>query len=183
MISDNAQNSLNQMMIRAIKSSPLISTAVSYEINRAANICQRSSSKSVVLTVSSYQFRLTFMIHFSVDEKTRNHFSEVNNLRTSDMNERNFMDAIRECGNICCGNLNRNLAPIFPHVGMSTPNIIDVQSASFLKKLGDGYLAHFDVVIEFGPKFQVSLCINEFDDLDFDMAFDQDEITGELEFF
>jgi len=183
MISNTAQNTLNQMLVRAIKTSPLVSEAGSYEINPAASICQISASKMVVLTVSSYKFRLTFMIHFMPDEKTKTHFMPATNCGAADWNERAFMDAMRECGNICCGNLNRDLVRAFPHVGMSTPNIIDVQCAAFLGKLGAGYLVHSDVVILYGPKFQVSLCINAFDYLDFSLDFVEAEVTGELELF
>lgn len=183
MISQKAQHSLRAMLYRAIKSSPLVAATSAYGISPITDVRQISAMNLVVLTVSSYAFRLIFLLHFSLDEKTKSHFSSGSNAASSDTAEREFLDAIRECGNICCGNLNRDLVRVFPHVGMSTPIIIDARSAAYLAKLGDGYLEHVEVAIASGPTFHVSLCVNEFDDLDFELNSDEEEITGELKMF
>ena len=48
--------------------------------------------------------------------------------------EQAFFDAIAERGNICCGILNRDLGHYFPHMGLSTPNILDKECSSKLEK-------------------------------------------------
>ena len=183
MISHSAQQTFNQMVIRAIQASSLMVDGVQPDIVSQTTRTCMTTEKVVLLTVSSYQFRLSFLIHFSPDVATYAHFANVNNLDPAAMGEAEFIDAISECGNICCGNLNRDLARIFPHIGMSTPNILDSRSIASLNQLGQGYLQHFEWVNHAGPQFGVSLCVNAFSELDFVGDFAQEESTGELEMF
>ncbi|MEI8170166.1 MAG: hypothetical protein WCG50_10860 [Rhodoferax sp.] len=183
MISPNAQQAFNQMVIRAIQASPLVADGVQTDIATKPTRTCVQTKQVVLLTVSSYKFRLSFLIHFSPDEATYAHFSSVNKLASNTMKEIEFIDAISECGNICCGNLNRDLAHIFPHIGMSTPNIIDSRCITSLDKLGLGYLQHFEWDNPNGPQFGVSLFVNAFSELDFVGDFTQEESTGELEMF
>ncbi|MES2948060.1 MAG: hypothetical protein V4858_05895 [Pseudomonadota bacterium] len=78
-----------------------------------------------MLTVASFLFRLPVLIYFSSDEATQGHFARINNIDPSEMSAQAFLDVIGECGNICCGTLNRELVLVCPHVAMSTPNIIE----------------------------------------------------------
>ncbi len=183
MISSNAKQTLNQMVIRAIQASPLVLNGVLPDISMAPTPSRVTTQRAVLLTVLSYAFRLSFLIHFSPDETTHAHLANANGLVASDMDEKEFMDAIHECGNICCGNLNRDLAHFFPHIGMSTPNIIDNRCVAHLDKLGQGYVQHFNWVSPVGAQFGVSLCLNAFSELDFTGDFPQEESTGELEMF
>jgi hypothetical protein len=183
MISSQAQQAFQQMVDRAVQSSPLVVPGVLCTVAPEPELSRLGAQQVVVLTVSSYVFRLTLLIHFSPDEKTYAHFAAVNQLALAEMEEQSFIDAISECGNICCGNLNRDLARVFPHVGMSTPNIIDSRCVAYLDKLGEGYLQHFALQQTGGPSFGVSLCVNPFGPLDFAGDFAEAETTGELEMF
>ena len=183
MISSAAQQSFNQMVVRAIQASPLAQGGVLRTVELLPELSQVHSTQAAVLTVSSYVFRLTFMLHFSDDAATRAHFAAIARVATDELQEQAFMDAIRECGNICCGNLNRDLVRVFPHLGMSTPNILDRRCADHLGRLGAGHLQHFALLGAGGPQFAVTLCVNAFSALDFTAELTQDEQTGELEMF
>jgi CheY-specific phosphatase CheX len=183
MISSTARQTFDRMVQRAILASPLIGADVQRSIEAGVNEESIQTQKAVVLTVSSYVFRLTLLIHFSEDEATRAHFAAVNRVAPQDLDAQAFMDSIRECGNICCGNLNRDLVRVFPHVGMSTPNIIDRRCMAYLGKLGQGYVQHFGLLGGEGPALAVTVCVNEFADLDFSAEFEEAETTGELEMF
>jgi hypothetical protein len=183
MISTQAQLAFQQMVARAVQSSPLVLPGAHCTVVPEPDRARLATDRVVVLTVSSYVFRLTLLIHFSPDQKTYAHFATVNRLALAEMGEQAFVDAISECGNICCGNLNRDLARIFPHVGMSTPNIIDSRCVASLDKLGAGYLQHFALQQPDGPGFAISLCVNAFGPLDFAGDFAAAEETGELEMF
>ncbi len=137
-----------------------------------------------MLTISSYLFRLLVLIHFTPDDATKAYFAKANQLDLSDMNEQSFHDTISEYGNMCCGILNRELGVFFPHIGMSTPNILDKHCASYLRLLGGGHIQHFAVGINGAPLFQVSLCVCDYADLDFMVdANEENSHTGELELF
>jgi hypothetical protein len=183
MISSSAQQALQQMLSRAVLASPLVAAGANCSVVPEHTLSHLPAERMVVLTISSYAFRLTFLLHFSADEKTYAHFAAVNRLALAELGEQAFVDAISECGNICCGNLNRDLARLFPHVGMSTPNIIDRRCVAYLDKLGQGHQQHFAVQQTDGAAFAVSLCVNAYGPLDFVGDFAQAEQTGELEMF
>jgi len=183
MISNNARKSIDKMVERAIQASPLVSADAPRQIEAGVDLARIATEKMVALTVSSYVFRVTFLIHFSGDEATRAHFAAVNRVAVQELDDQAFNDSIRECGNICCGNLNRDLVRVFPHVGMSTPNIIDRRCIDYLGKLGQGYVQHFGLLGNTGPALAVTVCVNEFEDLDFSGDFEEAEATGELEMF
>ena len=183
MISPTARQTIDQMVFRAIRASPLLGIGVARSVEVRPDLTQLASEQAVVLTVSSYVFRLTFMIHFAQDDQTRAHFAAFNRVAASDLDDQQYLDAIRECGNVCCGNLNRDLVRFFPHVGMSTPNIIDRRCVAYLDKLGEGYVQHFVLLDAAGPPFAVTVCVNAFADLDFAGDFADAEETGELEMF
>jgi hypothetical protein len=183
MISQAARTAMGNMLRQGVSASLLVSPQDPIEFAPALGIGHIQTSKIVMLSVSSYCFRLVLLIHFSPDEATRNHFSKLNKLAASEMDDQTFGDVIRECGNICCGSINRDLARVFPHVGMSTPNILDRQCASSLALLGGTFEEHVDIILPGGPKLHASLCVSEFEDLDFEMATRENESNGELEMF
>jgi len=183
MISKNAQRSFSQILQQGIKASLLASPLDSVDIKPVADPSGFSCTQIVVLSVSSYHFRLLVLIYFTPDALTKTHIAALNKMDVQNMNTQAFTDAIRECGNICCGSLNRELVMEFPHVGMSTPNIIDRQCAQYLGVLGSTYQQHFDISIPQGPHFHASLCVSEFVDLDFDIQINETQSGGELEMF
>jgi hypothetical protein len=183
MISQAARTAMGGMLRQGVRASLLVSPEDSIEFVATLGVGHIQTTHIVMLSVSSYCFRLVLLIHFSPDEATRNHFSKLNKVVASDMNDQAFTDAISECGNICCGSINRGLAKIFPHVGMSTPNIIDRQCANSLALLGGTFEEHVDIILPGGPKLHASLCVSEFEDLDFDVAAGEEESSGELEMF
>ena len=183
MISPAARNVLQQMVVRAIQASPLVLADQARLIEVGPTLLRVQYEQAVLLTVSSYVFRLTLLIHFRDDSATRAHFAAVNRVPAAEMDAQAFNDAIRECGNICCGNLNRDLVHVFPHVGMSTPNIIDHRCVAYLGKLDADYVQHFEMGDSAGPPFALTLCVKAFAALDFAADFAAEEQTGELEMF
>ena len=137
----------------------------------------------VILTVSSYLFRLIVMIYFTDDAPTREHFARIYRITASEMNRKAFLDAICECANMVVGTLNRDLAMVFSSVGMSTPNIIDKNCAAYLGTLHFGYTKTFAALVNGEKSFHVTLGVTEFDDIDFSVEASCGENTGELEIF
>lgn len=184
MISNRARDSLDQMVMLGIKASVGGVSPENCEISVLPTNAEIAESKVVVLTVASYLFRLLVLVYFSPDESTKAHFSRMDGIESIKMSEQDFLDAIRECGNICCGTLNRELARVYPHVAMSTPNIIDRECVDHLKLLGGGHLQHFRAVVGDGKQWHFSLCVRDYADIDFDWALKPDVVSaGEMEFF
>jgi hypothetical protein len=153
----------------------------------------------VVLTVSSYLFRLLAIVYFRDDAATRAFFAGTSAAETIDaagaegspvtatLTEQEFLDRIGECGNMLCGSLNRDLGRHFPHVGMSTPNIIDRDCMRYVDLLGCGLKRHYRISLPDDLVMHASLCVSDYGTVDFHVepaaAQEEDVSTGELEFF
>jgi hypothetical protein len=182
-ISQSARDGFDTLLKQALKSS-MVPSEASVEISTIADVSAIAEKQIVVLTVSSYLFRLMVMFYFTPDATTKGHFARLNRVEPAEMGEQAFMDAIAECGNLCCGILNRDLGRFFPHLGMSTPNVIDKNCAAYLQKLNAGHIQHFAVDIPESPRLHVSLCVSAYADMDFTVSADEEEVsTGELELF
>jgi CheY-specific phosphatase CheX len=184
MISNRAQNSFDQMLMQGIQACLGSSASESCEISVLPNTAEVRESKVVVLTVASYLFRLLVLIYFSPDESTKAHFARINNIEPADFTDQAFQDAIRECGNICCGTLNRELARVYPHVAMSTPNIIERECVNYLESLHGGHLRHLRAIASDGKQWHFSVCVRDYADIDFEWAVEEAATSaGEMEFF
>jgi hypothetical protein len=73
----------------------------------------------------------------------------------------------------------------FPHVGMSTPNIIDKDCMKYIDLLGCGLVRHYRVVLAGELTMYASLCVASEGLLDFhvDPTGDATVDSGELELF
>ncbi|WDZ94205.1 hypothetical protein Herbaro_11915 [Herbaspirillum sp. WKF16] len=183
LISQSARDGFDTLLQQALKAS-MVPAESSVEISAIEDISAISEKKIVVLTVSSYLFRLMVMFYFTPDAATRGHFARLNRVDAEEMGEQGFMDAIAECGNLCCGILNRDLGRFFPHLGMSTPNVIDRNCAAYLQRLNAAHIRHFAVEIPESPRLHVSLCISAYDAMDFTVSAEEEDVsTGELELF
>ena len=184
MISHNACESFDHLLLQGIRSCLVNQESDSCDINVQDDLTGSHESHLAVLTISSYLFRLMVLIHFSADDPTREHLAKLSNASVNDLNEQAFLDAICERANMCCGSLSRDLSQTFPHIGMSTPNIVDRQCASHLHSLNPGHKRHFKVTVNSTAQFHVTLCVSSYDKLDFVVDKSAAEVhCGELEMF
>lgn len=164
MISEPAQAALDHLLSRALLSGIGTADNAAIEVSVVDTALHFPETHVVALTISSYLVKMMVMIYF-----TPEHASE---------------DAIGESANLCCGILNRDLGKFFPHLGMSTPNILFKQSALHLQSLHYNYLQHFRVSMAAGGAVHASLCVFAYEAMDFTVDPDQQpEETGELELF
>lgn len=184
MISTRATKSFDDMLVIGIKTSMGDAVSDSGAVEVLVDPDEIQETHVVVLTVASYVFRLLVMVYFSPDDSTKAHFANITHVDPAEMSEQAFLDALQECGNICCGTLNRELVRVFPHVGMSTPNIIERECANYLRALPGGHLQHFRASNNAGRNFYFGICVRDFADIDFEWAPAEEEVAaGELEFF
>lgn len=184
MISTRAQKHFDEMLTLGIKASLGGSASNVSEVEPVTTLKDIKETHAVMITVASFLFRLSVLIYFSPDEATRRHFVGVEGDDSAATDDQTFFDAIRECCNVCCGSLNRELARVFPHVAMSTPNIIERECGNHLETLKGGYLQHFRATTDAGSQFYVTLCVRDYANVDFEWAMAQEtESSGELEFF
>lgn len=184
MISNRVRDSFDQMLMMGIKASMAGSSPETCEIAVLANPKEIQETTVVMLTVASFLFRLSVVIYFSSDDAIKAHFASLNNIDPTEMSDQAFLDAMRECGNICCGTLNRELSRVYPHVAMSTPNIIERECVDHLDTLKGGHLQYFRATIDGSKQFHVSVCVRDYADIDFEWTMvEETTAAGEMEFF
>lgn len=131
----------------------------------------------VVLTISSFLFRVSTIFHISEDPATRDYF-----LRNT--GNESLAEVFSEIGNLCSGAMNSELLRYFPHLGMSTPYTLSSRCLPFLDELKPGYLSRHAITINGSARLQATLCMRGYAPIDFvvDKSAAADE-TGELELF
>jgi hypothetical protein len=188
MISNSAKNSFDQSIMQALKGAMIAASGDACEVTKEDNPAAITESKVVMLTSSSYVFRVFVLIYFEPNEATREHFARRNRTSVADLTDQAFIDSLCESGNMCSGAFNRDLGRQYPHVGLSTPNILDKHCADNLETLKGGHVQHFRIDVNQSTLFHASLCVCDYADLDFSLASSaemaEDEVSnGELELF
>lgn len=184
MISQRAQAAFDHIVVNALRSALSAPDAEPCTVDAIDDARQITEKKVVLLTVSSYVFRVITMVYFTLNADTRQHFAAINRTDAADMSDADFLDVISECGNIFCGAFNRELAQHYPHLGMSTPNVLDRPCMDYLKTLSPGYVKHFKVGVNDRLTMHASLCVCDFAPIDFQVDTTKVEEThGELEMF
>ncbi|HJW72935.1 MAG TPA: hypothetical protein VJ486_08760 [Geothrix sp.] len=184
MISERARASFDTLLKRAMCEHLSVSPEVPCEVEVIEGIDHIEEEEFVVLTVSSYLFRLVVLFYFTGNEETREHFAKLIRTPAKRLDDKVFYDAVSEFGNLCCGSINRDLGRHFPHVGMSTPNVLRRGSIAFLDTLGAEYIQHFKIDLGTSIRFHATICVCEYGDLDFNAeAKVVEENLGELELF
>lgn len=184
MITDRARASLDRLMVASLKSGMPVAGA-SVDVTAFESVALIGEKKIVVLTVSSYLFRVMAILYFKPDAATRAYFNRGADPDAPALGDAAFHDRVAECGNVCCGALNRSLGAHFAHVGMSTPNIIDRDCMKYLDLLGCSLVRHYRVVLAGDLTVFASLCVASYGPIDFhvDPSADAQVDTGELELF
>jgi CheY-specific phosphatase CheX len=184
MISHHAKEGFDHLLMQAMKSSLVSSPDDHCEVRIIEDTGEIQARKTVILTVSSYLFRAMGLIHFTLDKPLKAHLAAINRAEVGDMDEQAFLDVISECGNVCCGALNRELGRFYPHIGMSTPNVLDGNCLRYLQALDAGYVQHYEIRINDAITMHASLCVCDYADIDFVVdKTESTEDTGELEMF
>lgn len=179
MISEQAREGVDLLFARAVRANFVLnpSDTIEIELLPPSHRFEPPESRIVVFTVASYLFRLLTIFHVDADEANVGHFARGDSGRP-------FFEVFGEIGNMCCGAMNRELGRFFPHMGMSTPSVLDRKCLPFIAALNPAYLAHYRIEINHTASLHATLCLCAYGDLDFrvDPAVAEEE-TGALELF
>lgn len=145
------------------------------------------SQRFILLTVSSYDFRLMVLLHFSVNDSSMKYVADRLKQSVADLPLPQYYDYLSEIGNNFCGSVKRDLCQFYPHLGMSTPNQLGRESLSHVKSWPVEHEAHVKAQGADGVEFHGSIYVSAFGDLDFDfqVSVKQEEAVemGALELF
>ena len=179
MISEKAIKSVNSIFAKAAMANLAINGSDNIEVSQLsdAKLEHLPGKGIVVLTISSYLFRLLILFHINPDESTKRYFTK------SDCDQE-FFEVFGEHGNLCVGEMNRDLGNHFLHLGMSTPYALESKCAPFISELNPSYLSHHRIGINGDIALHATLCLCAYAPLDFHYQVSETiEETGELELF
>jgi hypothetical protein len=184
MITERARSSFERLLLSSLRGG-MPAAGANIDVSAFDSLALIGEKKIVVLTVSSYLFRAMAILYFKPDAATRAYFDRNAAEGAPALGDDEFNDRLAECGNVCCGALNRELGAHFPHVGMSTPNIIDRDCMKYVDLLGCDLVKHYRIVLDGELTMYASLCVASYGVVDFhvDPAAAANVDTGELELF
>jgi hypothetical protein len=118
------------------------SASTPWVISRVDNLDDVRHEQCIVLTISSFKFRIICLLHVSMDQSTRQFVSETTAARAESLDESVFKDYLLELSNSFCGTLKRHLQSSCPPLGMSTPNFIERSSLAHYESIKPLHSAH-----------------------------------------
>lgn len=180
MVSENAKQALDAIFARAAAASLAMDAADPVEVERLPGDGSAAlpGRQIVVLTISSFRFRLLTVFHVDADGEAARYFVPADS-------GRDFAEAFGEVGNLCCGAMNRELGKHFVHTGMSTPYLLERACAGYLTELKPSHLAQYRLRIGGRLTLHATLCLCTYGrfDIHADHAAAAAQEAGALELF
>lgn len=145
------------------------------------------AKRFVMLTISSYAFRMIVILHFTSDAASIKYVSDCKKIASGDLSISTYNDYLSELGSMLCGAIKRGLFQSFPQLGMSSPNQLDCDSLKYVNSYPIDQAFHFKAKANDGTEFCSSLYISSIDEFDFDpvviMKSEEKVEMGVLELF
>ncbi len=187
MISQRAKNGFEKLLHRCLEESLRTDAHPAWQMQPVTEPEDMKVQRFIMLTVSSYDFRLMVLLHFSCDEVSTKYVADSLRLGSAELTMTRFHDFLAEVGNNYCGTFKRELGQYFPHLGMSTPNQLGRESLKHVKSWPIDHEVHVKAQAEEGAEFYGSLYVSSFGELDFDLVQQSEneakEEMGALELF
>jgi hypothetical protein len=170
MISQRAKTGFENVLHRCLEESLRTEAHPAWQMHSVADPSDISTQRFMMLTVTSYDFRLMVLLHFSCDKASMKYVADSLELGAAELPMIRYYDFLSEIGNNFCGTIKRELGEYFPHLGMSTANHLDRGSLKHVKSWPVDHDMHIKAHAEEGAVFYGSLYVSSFGELDFDLA-------------
>lgn len=182
-LSQRTRDSLDSMMVVGLRQS-IAQSHPGTQICAVPEVPQTLLTHMAVLSIASYSFRIITALHFAHDLRTREWIASVIGMDEPAMGQQQFIDAIGEIGNMCCGAMNRELGAFYDCLGLSTPQILNIRSLPHMAQIGTDHLQHFRIDMLEDMPLHASLCAKAYAPMDFHWQMPEvQEAAGDLELF
>ncbi|EKE17616.1 MAG: hypothetical protein ACD_10C00365G0003 [uncultured bacterium] len=176
MISAQAISAIEAIFAKAARNNLALAPGDDIQVERLPDAPFEPAERHLfIFTIASFQFKLLIIFHIDSDPLIAAYF---NRSETKVAVEALFP----EVGNMCCGEMNRDLGCHFPHLGMSTPYQLDRQCASHLDVLRPGHVARHRITLNNAVSLHATLCLRAYAPVDFVFSPAAQE-TGTIELF
>ena len=187
MISERAKTGFKNLLSRCLEDSLRSAAYPAWTIEPVTDENEIGKRQFIMLTVSSYDFRMMVLLHFARNASSLKYVEETLQLAPDALEQSRYEDYLSEVGNTFCGAYKRELGKSFPYLGMSTPNLLFPESLQYIKTWPVEYETHLRVHDGGQAEFFGSLYIASTENLDFDpqeLTSQVEEVeTGALEMF
>ena len=187
MISERAKFGCNSLLSRCLGDSLRSSVFPAWTMVPLNNETEISHRQFIMLTISSYDFRMVVLLHFSRSAPLMKYVADMLKLSPEVLEQSRFDDYLAELGNTFCGAFKRALGNFFPYLGMSTPNVLFSESLKYVKTWPVEYETHLRAHDGGQVAFYGSLYVTSSGNLDFhvkELSSRVDDVqTGALEMF
>ena len=190
MISQSAKTGIEWLFEKAVRANSVSGdedTCVLSKLPADKEVLSTTNQQLVVLTISTYLFRIVALFQLNDDAPTNEHMVRMTRSQTPDLDEQALSDAYAELVNMVCGAVNRGLGVPFPHIGMSTPYMLESSCANYAAALEPEYVQRYEVAINDSMRFNLTYCLCAGADTSLDFRIDtyeaEEESAGELELF
>jgi len=112
----------------------------------------KSGGGVLLMTISSFTFRLIIVFQVSEGQLTRDYYAQGARGKTLD-------ETFSEFANMCCGALGRELFSQFRHIGLSIPYLLEWQCAKYLGELNPRMISTYDITIQDSVRIKATLCM------------------------
>lgn len=190
MASDNfqIQNGLDNMLETALTATfKDLGSQTEWSMRREQTLDAVKQSNCIILTISSFRFRVMCILHLNLDDKIKSFLADAYNTKVNEITEDKLVDYLLELSNSFCGHVKRYLQDTCPPLGMSTPNLMDSDTLVFDKILDVHHEAHISSCEYKGsPAFiSATALVSQLDDSGFNVPLYQatNDGGGEMESF
>ena len=156
MLSDQTARNLADAFRRAASATLIRSAGDVCDVKPAIKGAEselQTESPLLLITISSFVFRLVTIFQFSGNEATRQYYAGSG---AAVMPEETFTEVV----NLCCGALSRELSAQFKHLAMSIPYRLEASSLKFLGELKAGLTTTLDITINDSARMRATLCMS-----------------------
>lgn len=190
MMTAKASAAMDWLFEKAIRDHCVLDGGASCTVTRKAEgavAAEGSQRQLVVLNMSSYLFRIVALFDFDNTAATTAHLTGQGRGGDRSLDDQAQFDIYAEFVNMVCGAVNRGLCAEFLHAGMSTPFRLESSCARYLSVLKPTRVQSFEVAVDDGMRFDVTVCVclasGATLDFDVDRREPEVEAAGELELF
>ena len=165
----------------------------SWSFKREASVNSFDMDHCIVLTISSFRFRVMVIIHLSYNQRIKQFLADLMGVKLQELDDEKLIDRLLEMSNSFCGHVKRHLQDTCPPLGMSTPNLLDSACLSLDDVIDIAHQAHIKASDSMGGEamFGASALVSLLDETDFSIKQPQSsaqgggdfESFGELEMF
>ena len=189
MITPRTLSTLESVLNRSLKETGTLPEDDRLELVRqsAASNTTSETHRLLVLTISSYAFRIVALFEFQIDERAEVHFAKLFRSEEDRLTGQHLGDALSEYVNMVCGTINRLISSPTRQTGMSTPFGLETTCMAHIQKIKPEETLAFKATFSGGVHLDIVLCLctagNSTLDIEANIETQEESTSGELELF